>query len=105
MQKKCKDWTQSYQPTQGQQRSGHFFSFFRDICKLFSFILSVFILDGKCHGWYIHGKSLHEFADCSMEEMNQNIEKERVNISYFSSIFGNLVLFQNFDTLQVKLLR
>ena len=34
-------------------------------------------MDGKYHGWYIHGKSLHQFADCPIEEMNENIEKER----------------------------
>lgn len=48
---------------------------FIDLCCLAN--ISIFILDGRYHGWYLHGKSLHQFADCCMEEMNENIEKEK----------------------------
>ena len=40
--------------------------------------VSCFLLDSKYHGYYIHGKTIHECADASLEEINHNLENERV---------------------------
>ena len=38
--------------------------------------ISIFILDEKYHGYYLHGSSPYEFADCSMMTMLEQMEKE-----------------------------
>jgi len=37
---------------------------------------SIIILDDKCAGYYLHGRSLMPFTDCSMIELNQQLRKE-----------------------------
>ncbi|KAJ3323654.1 Meckelin [Boothiomyces sp. JEL0866] len=38
--------------------------------------ISLLLLDEKCHGYYIHGKSVHSTADTDMEELNNCLKKE-----------------------------
>ena len=43
--------------------------------------ISAMILDEKQHGWYIHGKTVHPYADVSLEEMNAAILAEEKNLT------------------------
>jgi meckelin len=38
--------------------------------------ISLLLLDERCHGYYIHGKSVHTTADTSLEELNGYLQKE-----------------------------
>ena len=38
--------------------------------------ISLLIFDEKCHGYYIHGRSVHASADTDMEELNECLMKE-----------------------------
>ncbi|KAJ3350218.1 Meckelin [Kappamyces sp. JEL0680] len=38
--------------------------------------VSLLLLDEKCHGYYIHGKSVHTTSDTSLEELNSCLQKE-----------------------------
>ncbi|KAJ3122034.1 Meckelin [Nowakowskiella sp. JEL0407] len=38
--------------------------------------ISLLLFDEKCHGYYIHGRSVHGSADTDMQEMNANLKKE-----------------------------
>ena len=42
--------------------------------------LSLFILDEPYHGYYIHGRTVHEFADVSMEDMREQTRKEQLSL-------------------------
>jgi meckelin len=42
--------------------------------------ISVFILDFSYHGFYIHGRSVHPFADTNMSEMSSYLKKEESNL-------------------------
>lgn len=45
---------------------------------LFCLQISVLLLSHTCFGYYIHGRSVHGHADTNMEEMNNNLKRERV---------------------------
>ncbi|KAJ3057841.1 Meckelin, partial [Quaeritorhiza haematococci] len=38
--------------------------------------VSLLILDERCHGYYIHGRSCHPSADTDMAELNGNLKRE-----------------------------
>lgn len=40
--------------------------------------ISVLLFSHRCFGYYIHGRSVHGHADTNMEEMNNNLKRERV---------------------------
>ncbi|KAI8826206.1 Meckelin [Fimicolochytrium jonesii] len=42
--------------------------------------LSVFAFDEQCHGYYIHGKSVHQCADTSVAELNGFLRKEQADL-------------------------
>lgn len=43
--------------------------------------ISLLVFDEHCHGYYIHGKSVHATADTDMEELNNYLMKEEVDES------------------------
>jgi meckelin len=45
--------------------------------------ISLFGLDERCHGYYVHGRSVHGTADTDMDGLNSYLRQEAV-------IFGNL---------------
>ena len=47
---------------------------FEDLCAMSN--ISVMVLTHKCHGYYIHGQSVHEFADVSLHNLREQIWKE-----------------------------
>lgn len=50
-----------------------------DMIDLFGLAnISAFILDSQYHGYYIHGKTIHSYADTNLQNINQYIENERV---------------------------
>lgn len=48
--------------------------------------VSLFLLDERFHGYYIHGRSIHSHADTDMAEMLQNLKREEVG--WESSVVG-----------------
>ncbi len=54
----------------------HFRSFM-DLCSLSN--ISVLCLTRPQFGYYIHGRSVHGHADTNMREMNEMLQRERVN--------------------------
>ena len=38
--------------------------------------ISLLVFDEKCHGYYVHGKSVHSSADTNLEELNNCLQKE-----------------------------
>lgn len=42
--------------------------------------ISVFLLDSPFHGYYVHGRSVHPFADTDMTEIGNNMKKEENNL-------------------------
>ncbi|XP_068613254.1 meckelin [Brachionichthys hirsutus] len=47
---------------------------FVDLCSVSN--ISIMLLTHRCFGYYIHGRSVHGFADTNMEEMNDNLKRE-----------------------------
>ncbi|KAM9848023.1 meckelin-like [Aulostomus maculatus] len=47
---------------------------FVDLCSTSN--ISVVVLTHRCFGYYIHGHSVHGYADTNMEEMNNNLKRE-----------------------------
>lgn len=47
---------------------------FVDLCTMAK--VSVFVLDEEYHGYYLHCRSQHEFADCSMLEVSRQLRQE-----------------------------
>jgi meckelin len=43
--------------------------------------VSVFILQDALHGYYIHGRSVHGYADTDMWEMREHLRKEEENLT------------------------
>ncbi len=52
---------------------------FVDLCSQTN--ISVFIVDQKYHAWFIHGKTVHEFADVSLPQLRLNLMRERRNMA------------------------
>ena len=38
--------------------------------------ISLLVFDQFTHGYYIHGRTVHAFADTDMDELNQNLRRE-----------------------------
>ncbi|XP_013860191.1 meckelin isoform X2 [Austrofundulus limnaeus] len=72
---------------------------FVDLCSVSN--ISVLLLSHTCFGYYIHGRSVHGHADTNMEEMNNNLKRER------ESLCGQRGLVPNSDiqTFQVSINR
>uniref|UniRef100_A0A1A8RIA0 Transmembrane protein 67 n=2 Tax=Nothobranchius rachovii TaxID=451742 RepID=A0A1A8RIA0_9TELE len=70
---------------------------FVDLCSVSN--VSVLLLSCRCFGYYIHGRSVHGHADTNMEEMNNNLKRER------ESLCGQRGLVPNSDiqTFQVSI--
>ncbi|XP_017280448.1 meckelin [Kryptolebias marmoratus] len=70
---------------------------FVDLCSVSN--ISVLLLSHRCFGYYIHGRSVHGHADTNMEEMNNNLKRER------ESLCGQRGLVPNSDiqTFQVSI--
>ncbi|CAG9536684.1 unnamed protein product [Cercopithifilaria johnstoni] len=49
-----------------------------DLCSISN--ISVLVLTHPLHGYYIHGRSVHDRADTDMVEMNQCLQRERENL-------------------------
>lgn len=47
---------------------------FVDLCTVAK--ISLFIFDGPCHGYYLHCRSPHEFADCSIFTLQEQLQQE-----------------------------
>ena len=43
----------------------------------------MFVLADKNYGFYIHGRSVHGFADTDMKEMRAQMKREEVSIALF----------------------
>ncbi|XP_072250427.1 meckelin [Leuresthes tenuis] len=69
---------------------------FVDLCSVSN--ISVLLFSHRCFGYYIHGRSVHGHADTNMEEMNNNLKRER------ESLCGQRGLLPNTDiqTFQVS---
>uniref|UniRef100_A0A3P9KSQ0 Transmembrane protein 67 n=1 Tax=Oryzias latipes TaxID=8090 RepID=A0A3P9KSQ0_ORYLA len=69
---------------------------FVDLCSVSN--ISVLLFSHRCFGYYIHGRSVHGHADTNMEEMNNNLKRER------ESLCGQRGLLSNTDiqTFQVS---
>ncbi len=57
------------------------YRYFADQCEQFVDLLSLanvslFVFDARYHGFYLHGRSLHQQADSSMLELVEQIKKE-----------------------------
>ncbi|CAF1048612.1 unnamed protein product [Rotaria sordida] len=52
---------------------------FIDLCAVSN--ISVFILDGNYHGYYIHGRSPHGMTDVNMKEILRNLYREENRMS------------------------
>jgi len=53
---------------------------FVDLCTMAN--VSVFIMEQKVFGYYIHGRSPHGIADTGMKEMYQQLQREMVGTSH-----------------------
>ncbi|KAJ3315228.1 Meckelin [Boothiomyces sp. JEL0838] len=72
--------------------------------------ISMLLLDEKCHGYYIHGKSVHSTADTDMEELNNCLKKETNDLvprrgladtnQQIFEVFLNLEFRKLFDQIQ-----
>ncbi|CAM9570287.1 unnamed protein product [Lampetra planeri] len=51
---------------------------FVDLCSMSN--VSILILENRCFGYYIHGRSVHGRADTNMEDMHVNLKKEEENL-------------------------
>ncbi|XP_051153232.1 meckelin [Leptopilina boulardi] len=51
---------------------------FIDLCSISN--ISLFILHFKYHGFYIHGRSVHGFADTDLETLVNDLKKEEKNL-------------------------
>ena len=38
--------------------------------------ISVFVMDSLCHGHYLHCRSPYEYADCGLEKLSDEMQKE-----------------------------
>ncbi|XP_035989445.1 meckelin isoform X1 [Fundulus heteroclitus] len=70
---------------------------FVDLCSVSN--ISVLLFFNRCFGYYIHGRSVHGHADTNMEEMSNNLKRER------ESLCGQRGLVPNSDvqTFQVSI--
>jgi len=58
--------------------------------------ISVFVLDRKYHGFYVHGKTVHQHSDTSLEEINKNIEDERRRLCKARGLLPEQEIFEIF---------
>lgn len=50
-----------------------------DLCTIAK--VSIFVLDEEYHGFYLHCRSQHEFADCSMLEISRQLRQEEEGLT------------------------
>ncbi|XP_068179758.1 meckelin-like [Antennarius striatus] len=70
---------------------------FVDLCSVSN--ISVLLLSHRCFGYYIHGRSVHGFADTNMEEMNNNLKREAESLCPQRGLLHNT----DMQTFQVSL--
>ena len=58
--------------------------------------ISIFVLDHKYHGFYLHGKTIHQHSDTSLEIINKNIENERRNLCKSRGLLPDKEMFEIF---------
>jgi meckelin len=56
--------------------------------------ISVLVLDEPYHGYYIHGRTVHEHADTSMEEMREQLLKEQLGLVKPRGLSGDNEAFE-----------
>lgn len=59
---------------------------FVDFCTIAK--VSILVMDEKFHGWYMHCRSPHQFADGSMAELMEMIHKEEAGLTVDRSLDG-----------------
>ena len=64
--------------------------------------ISIFILNSRYHGFYIHGKTIHQHSDTSLEEINKNIENERRNLCKSRGLIPDQDVFEIFVSTQFR---
>jgi len=52
---------------------------FLDLCSVAN--VSIFMLDEKYHGFYLHGRSVHSHADTNLKEMHDMFKREEVRFA------------------------
>eukprot|EP00047_Mylnosiga_fluctuans_P017394 m.61020 g.61020 ORF g.61020 m.61020 type:complete len:932 (+) comp7058_c0_seq2:5448-8243(+) len=60
---------------------------FTDLCSVCN--ISVFILGDSYHGYYIHGRSVHGYAEVDMWQMRENLKKEEANMTGHRGLLPN----------------
>lgn len=68
---------------------------FVDLCTLAK--ISIFVLDEEFHGYYLHCRSPHEYADGSMSELVSMLHKEEVGHTTDRSLQGAPPNVQSFE--------
>ncbi|KAI8910220.1 Meckelin, partial [Gorgonomyces haynaldii] len=66
-------------------RWGFYDRYYRNVVLQYTDLLSLsnislVVLDEKCHGYYVHGRSVHATADTSIQEINQYLRHEASDI-------------------------
>ena len=56
------------------------------------FQISVFVLTQNNYGFYIHGRSVHGFADTNMKEIKTQLKREEVGSTIWSQDTEYLIL-------------
>jgi len=64
--------------------------------------ISIFVLDRRLHGFYIHGKTIHQHADTSLEIINANIESERQSLCKSRGLLPDRDTFEIFVSAQFR---
>ena len=59
---------------------------FKDMCVIAK--VSVFIMDEKYHGYYLHCRSPHEHADANMMEIDKDLQKMREELTVSDTMQG-----------------
>lgn len=64
--------------------------------------ISIFILNNRYHGYYIHGKTIHQYSDISLQEIYKNIENEKNNLCKSRGLIPNQDVFEIFVSIQFR---
>ena len=64
--------------------------------------ISIFVLDRRYHGFYIHGKTIHQHSDTSLEIINENIESERKKLCKSRGLLPDRDTFEIFVSAQFR---
>ncbi|KAJ8290988.1 hypothetical protein GJAV_G00019990 [Gymnothorax javanicus] len=75
---------------------------FVDLCSVSN--ISVLLFSHRCYGYYIHGRSVHGYADTNMKEMNVHLKREAENLCGRRGLLPNtdIQTFQVSITLRLR---